>query len=116
MTKLEALQGSVDKWEAICDDKCPVLTATGCCSLCDYDASKNTEMDCIDCPLTNVGEQCGNLDSAWFAIRKRINKYWSGPIVTLSQKEDPILTDLCHKMRDTLRGLLEEEQTLLEKK
>lgn len=110
MTKLEALEGSVAKWEGICDDERLLHDAKDICSLCVWSGPH-----CEGCPLDNIGAKCTNAGSLWSIIVRWLHGVSNRYSVTFSTAPGHIQFP-CLEFRDLLRKLRDEEKTLQEKK
>jgi hypothetical protein len=108
MTKLEALEGSVKKWEDICDDKEDLIMAVNRCPLCDFSVKSR----CEDCPLVEIKQGCRQKKSIWWQLDDLLDAV-NAPNYNLFSHAPEHIRSLCSEMRDILRELRDEEKELL---
>jgi len=106
MTRLEALKGSLDKWEDICNSKLYLGFTGHICSLChNYIAFGD---GCKMCPLLIDGHGCLAPNSMWNLIVEIVhdNNYNEYTLIETGNKR---LKILCNNMKNTIKKLYKEE-------
>lgn len=105
----KAIEGTIEKWQGLCDSQTDMIEAGNLCDLCRYSKTFTpSDNFCPGCPLAEV-ERCrsqstwGKVDSAVYALYKRVR----GPLLL---KDHQALRPLFEKMLSIIKGLLPDDK------
>ncbi|RLC85435.1 MAG: hypothetical protein DRJ03_11665 [Chloroflexi bacterium] len=100
---LEAIDGAIDKWIGIVEEKYdPASGKTRCslCELCDPTDASATDA-CLLCPLTEIGQRCGYPASIWARYVNRLRRQaWRSEPLDLTPRLKTLALEMIKNLRE----------------